>query len=238
MSQKIFMDVGGHLGQTVEVALNGVWAFDVVHTFEPDPDAASQIDKKFPDAIAAKKLFVHRIALSKADGVAVLTGDNSGGGASIVEAMLTNDARRIEVPTVDIARFLKENIPTDAKVWIKLNCEGGEADIVERLSQLPQTGQIVSVMADFDIVKKAGGYYRKRALIRAARAAGLKLDLSENVMVGKGYTQRTENWLAGYPELLTPGHARTRAAQRLRRKIKYWLRDLRSAIGLSKPGYR
>jgi FkbM family methyltransferase len=238
MTPRVFLDVGGHLGQTVEVVLNGVWNFDEVHTFEPDPDAATHLETAFADAIAKGRLTVHRIALSKADGLAVLVGDNKDGGASIVDAMLVDARRKVQVRTVDINAFLSTHFPAGAWFWIKLNCEGGEADIVERLCGFERRNQIVSLMADFDIVKKAFGYYRKRSVLKAARAAGLKLELSENVMVGKGYVPRTENWLAAYPELLNPGHLRARKPQRLQRRIKYWLRDMRSAVGLSKTGYR
>jgi uncharacterized protein (UPF0128 family) len=183
-------------------------------------------------------LHVHKFALGKRDGEAVLFGENSGGGASIVQSMLVDNARRISVPIVDVNRFIRTSLPENARLWIKLNCEGGEADIVERLCEFERVDRIVCVMADFDIVKKAGGYFRKRSLVGAAKAAGLAMELAEDVMVGKGHVQRTENWLAGFPELIAHGHSKTRQPQRLKRKLKYWFRDMRSAVGLSKSGYR
>jgi hypothetical protein len=38
MQRKLFIDVGGHNGGTVEIALGRDFAFDEVHTFEPDPE--------------------------------------------------------------------------------------------------------------------------------------------------------------------------------------------------------
>jgi hypothetical protein len=42
-ARKIFIDVGGHEGQSVHVALEPKFAFDEVHTFEPHPDYAGKV---------------------------------------------------------------------------------------------------------------------------------------------------------------------------------------------------
>ena len=55
---KIFLDVGGHNGETLNIALNPTWGFDSIHTFEPSTSRYSVL-KKFRD----KRLYVHNFGL-------------------------------------------------------------------------------------------------------------------------------------------------------------------------------
>ena len=233
----ILIDVGGHLGQTVDVALDGCWRFDHVHTFEPDPGCAAEIERRFGDAITAGRLTVHRAAVGARDETVMLLGDNSGGGATIVPGMLSDELRRVAAPCIDVKAFIETSAARGDRLYIKLNCEGGEVAIIERLCDLRDKGVLASVMADFDIVKSRGGFYIKRATVRRARKAGLPLSLSENVMVGKSHRARLTNWFAHFPELAAGLPARP-ARQPLRRKVRYLVRDLRSAVGGHGKQYR
>ncbi|HUZ66605.1 MAG TPA: FkbM family methyltransferase [Beijerinckiaceae bacterium] len=226
----ILIDIGGHLGQTVEVALDGSWRFDHVYTFEPHPDCAVEIRHRFSDAIAAGRLTVHQAAVGARTEEITLLGDNSGGGATIVPGMLVDESRRVTAPCIDVNAFIETSAGLGDRLYIKLNCEGGEVAIVERLCDLRDKGVLHSIMADFDIVKSRGGFYVKRETIRRASSARLPLVLSENVMVGKSHAARTANWFAHFPELAVgPPPRPTR--QPLRRKFRYLVRDLRSAVG-------
>lgn len=226
----ILIDVGGHLGQTVNVALDACWCFDHVYTFEPDPDCAVEIRRRFRDAIAAGQLTVHQAAVGARNEEIMLLGDNSGGGATIVPGMLADESRRVTAPCIDVNAFIETFAGLGDRLYIKLNCEGGEVAIVERLCDLREKGVLASIMADFDIVKSRGGFYIKRATLRLARHAGLPLVLSEDVMVGKSHAARIANWFAHFPELAA-GRPPRAVRQPLRRKFRYLVRDLRSAIG-------
>ena len=86
--RKLFLDVGGHYGELAEVALERDLAFDAVHTFEPDPECVARMQRAFAPAIEAGRLILHPVALGGEDGEITLSGDNSGGGASVVAGML------------------------------------------------------------------------------------------------------------------------------------------------------
>ena len=47
MQRKLFLDVGGHYGETAVVVLGRDLAFDAVHTFEPDPECFSKLERTF-----------------------------------------------------------------------------------------------------------------------------------------------------------------------------------------------
>ena len=62
--RKIFLDVGGHFGETLEEVLKPKYGFDLVHCFEPIPDCYARIKSVFASEISAGKLQVHNFGLS------------------------------------------------------------------------------------------------------------------------------------------------------------------------------
>ena len=237
MPKLIFVDIGGHLGQSVEVALRPDWRFDHVHTFEPDETCARHIEDRFKVAVAAGRLTVHHAALADKGGTLTLYGDNAKGGASVVAGALANLGTPTQVEALDVNRFIAA-LGSDVRLYLKLNCEGGEVAILNRLCELPDKSRIAGIVADFDVVKMGFGYFEKRGVIRRVAAAGMPMMLSERVMVGKTHALRLANWLKYFPEIAAPGTQHQPRPQLLKRRIKYGLRDLRSAVGLNAKGYR
>jgi FkbM family methyltransferase len=234
----ILIDVGAHVGETIETALDGRWKFDRVHSFEPDPECVRALRARFGPQVAAGTLTIHPVALGAENGEVVLHGDNSGGAASIMSDYLRGDERKIRVPLRDINAFLDLEVPAGAAVFIKLNCEGGEVAILDRLCERAAIGNIVSIMADFDVVRQSGGYWQKRRVLKKAREHGLPVLLSEDVMVGTTHAQRLGNWFAAYPQLAPERGAPRRARQPFKRRLRYLMRDLRSALGGHGRNYR
>ena len=225
----ILIDVGAHVGETLSVALNGSWAFDHVHSFEPDPACVRVMGGRFASLIADGRLTIHPVALGDRASEVTLTGDNAGGAASVVPGFMRDDARRLAVPMIDVNAFLDAEIPPEAKLYIKLNCEGGEVAILDRLCERARIDDIVSIMADFDVVRASGGYYEKRRVLAKARARGLPILLAEHVMVGRG-DSRLANWFAHYPALARGAYTPP-VRQSLKRRLRYFARDMRSALG-------
>ena len=237
MQRKLFLDVGGHYGESAAVALGRDLAFDAVHTFEPDPQCIARMQRDFASAIDAGRLILHPVALGGEDGEITLFGDNAGGGASVVAGMLRDGKRAIRVAKIDVARFLDTHATENDAVFVKLNCEGGEVEILERLHQSARIGAVRSIMADFDIVKSSGGYFHKRRILRLYRSKAIPLALSEVVMVGRTHAERIKNWLAYFPEVWSAAPTPPRR-QLLKRRLRYWIKDMRSALHGSKIGYR
>lgn len=220
--RKIFIDVGGHEGQTVAFARNPKFAFDEIHTFEPHPDYAARLR-----AIDDPRVVVHQAALADRAGTLTLVGDNSHGGASVAVGTVLGGG--ITVPSVDVLPFI-DSFGDAARIFLKINCEGGEVAIINRLSSSPRRRSLVSIMVDYDVVKMRFGYWAKRRSIAAARRAGLPLVLSETLNKRNG---GLNNWLFAFPEHFTLDAADVPHAQALKRRLRYAMRDARSALGLS-----
>ncbi|MEM8988669.1 MAG: FkbM family methyltransferase [Pseudomonadota bacterium] len=232
--RQVFLDVGGHRGQTLEEVLTPKWAFDVIFCFEPDPECFAHIESIFAEAIDEERLIVINAGLSDESGDVTLYGDNSGGGASALHKHGADDTIQRTVAFLDVCAFLDRHMEDGDAIYMKLNCEGAETAILNRLAAENRLAPFAAIMADFDITKTKGGLMKKIAAIDAVKKRGFSnLDLSEAVMVGKTHQERIRNWLLRYPELRRTDFGTEFAGERVlpqrpSRRVKYALRDLRS----------
>ncbi len=67
-------------------------------------------------------------------------------------------------------------------------------------------------------------------------APGLPVVLAEDVMVGNSHAARLSNWFAHFPALMDGKPPRTPLFQPWKRRVRYAVRDLRSAVGMSQRG--
>lgn len=235
MHKAIFMDIGGHEGQTVDVVLDSNWTFAHIYSFEPDLKYANLLKQKFEQDIRSGKLTVCPYALGREDRDAKLFDYNAVGGSSIVPGFLADDTTATNVKVVDINSFISA-LPNDADIYIKINCEGAEVEIIQRLAEMDDVRTIRSIMVDFDIVKSSGGYWKKRKTMKLAARNHLPIQLAENVMIGKTHRSRIENWLSYHRGIsLTE---RTPKAKKFAHRVRDTLRDFKSAVGFSRRGYK
>lgn len=235
MRNAVFLDIGGHEGQTVQTVLDPNWAFSHIYTVEPDPKYVAFLSRKFATEIAAGKVTVLPFALGREDRDGRLFDYNAAGGSTIVPGLLADESKAIDVRVVDINRFIA-SLPRDADIYIKINCEGAEVEIIERLAEIADVGNIRSIMVDFDIVKSSGGYWTKLKTMKLANRRGLPVQLAEDVMIGKSHRQRIENWLSYHPEISRA--PRKPRVKKFAHRVRDTLRNVRSAVGISRRGYK
>lgn len=234
-----FLDVGAHRGQSAEVALGPLFRFQRVVSFEPDPACVELMRGKYREEIETGRFHVIEGALGSRNGERVLVGENEGGGATVLEAASRDGAATsIVCREFDVAEILRQLADESFTVFIKLNCEGAEVEILDRICHARLGSVVRGIMVDFDIVKYAGGIFEKRRAMAMCRSTGLPLLLSEQVMVGTTHSDRIRNWLARYPEIKSEANHDFPVQQSAKRRLKYWLRDIRSAIGLQKHKHR
>ena len=144
---KIFIDVGGHLGETVEAVLDPGYGFEKIYSFEPVSSCAEAIR-----AINDRRLVVIEAGLSNSDREAMIFGAGSVG-ASIYQDHPDARGGAERCRFVDATKWFRENLSTGDRVYMKLNCEGSECDILENLLDSGEYSKITHVMIDFDARK-------------------------------------------------------------------------------------
>jgi hypothetical protein len=74
--------------------------------------------------------------------------------------------------------------------------------------------------------------------LKKMRQRGLPVLLAEEVMVGRTHVQRLGNWFARYAQLAPDGASPPSKRQPLKRRLRYFIRDMRSALGGHGRNYR
>jgi FkbM family methyltransferase len=155
----VVLDVGAFRGEWAEA----IWARyqPTIHCFEPAPEACQRMDRKFD---GNDKVVVHRFGLGGSDSTASLS--LRGPGSSIYDA--SADYASVEVPIRDVADVLDE-LGLEEIDLLKVNIEGGEYDLLDRLDERGWLPRIRIVLVQFhEWHPKA--YRRRRTNRRALRA--------------------------------------------------------------------
>lgn len=201
---RVFVDVGAHDGGSIAAVIEGGYRFDQMISVEPDPDMVARLSNRFANEIADGRYRIAPFGLSNRRGAARLFGDNRTGGASLVPSKFAPDNRGgREIALIDWAHFIAEYGLAQARLWVKINAEGAEVDIIEGI--LAQGGAgIESLVVYFDIVKSPFGAWAKWRTINALRARNIPFVLAEQVLIKRGARPRLHNWLSSFAALRDP----------------------------------
>ncbi len=116
-------------------------------------------------------------------------------GASIHRAKaVTAEVERCHF--IDAATWFAENIRSDDAVWLKLNCEGAECDVIDHLLDRCDVGTIRSMLVHFDVEKIPGLGERAQETRAHLVAAAVPYIEAHSIMFGRSHELKTANWLS------------------------------------------
>lgn len=188
---KIFLDVGGHNGETLNVALDPKWGFETVHSFEPSTYLFSKLSK-----IRDRRLIVHKFGLGKHSEFRRLFGAGTVGGSIYKEKRFADKNSLSFVETVEIQEattWLINNTKFNDLIFLKMNCEGAEADILENLIKTGFISKIKAIYVDFDVRKIPGQEHRQYLL--EEQMTLLNIDYTTPDKLGTKGEAAIEKWL-------------------------------------------
>ncbi len=193
--RKIFLDVGGHLGQTLEEITKPGYHFDQIYCFEPMPREFAQLQARFS---GCANVLLQNYGLADSTGSRCIYGTNADMGASIYQSKSDLDDPNIvtECAFVRASDFFRGEIEPDDLVVMKLNCEGSETIICNDLLDSGEIEKIANAMIDFDVRKIPERAGEERALLDRFREAGFtRYSKAEDVMHGPTHQARIRNWI-------------------------------------------
>ena len=198
MSPPVFLDVGGHKGETLEEVLRPEYAFSVIHCFEPSPRRYQALQTKFHSFIETKKLILHNFALGDRNQTVDFYG------VETIAASLYRNHRDIfdkhtviQVEMRAASEFFQEFLSTEAPIIMKLNCEGSEGIILKDLIHSQAIHRIQSVLIDFDLFKiKRMKKEVYRTLRRLKNARFNNFILADTMIRGANHPNRIRYWLS------------------------------------------
>lgn len=189
---KILLDVGAHTGQTTQAVLDPAYRFDRIVSFEPAPQCWPAIE-----AIADPRVELCRFGLWRETCERPL--HDAGTQAASLFADFESEEHTAQTTTIKLVRaadWVKANVSESDVVFMKLNCEGAECDIVEDLLDAGELRKVYNAMITFDVRKS--GSLRGRELPlrnRLLREGYHNVSFAEDVMRGTTHADRIHHWL-------------------------------------------
>ena len=224
---RIFLDVGAHYGEILDVALAPRWGFDRLYSFEP-ARGCQRILRGFRDS----RVQVVPAGLSNRDGQVTLYGGGRIGASVYADKPRAEPALAPEtIPLLRATDWLLASTRAADEVYLKLNCEGSECDVLEDLLDGGAVDRIRSVYVDFDVRKIPSQAHRQEPVERRLREAGCHYVTPEDLTSPAGGAAVRE-WLGQVLPDSAPRGGAGAPRYRLGRA-----EALRYRLGLHRPPY-
>jgi FkbM family methyltransferase len=188
---KIFLDVGSHFGDTLDEVIKQEHMFDKIYAFEPSTHCLDKLQKYKNDIVT-----INHFGLSNHSGEANLY-DTGTGAASIYQDKCDFVDKTVveKIKLVEASTWITDNLSPQDIIYLKLNCEGSECDIIENLIQNGVYDIIDHIMIDFDVRKIPSQHHRQHEILNLLHGKK-NFHLCEQVMIGNTHVQKIRNWLS------------------------------------------
>lgn len=199
MTRRVFLDVGANTGQTLAAVLDYEPGFDRIFCFEP----ASPCWKKLTKLAGTwpmpppPRVMIERFGLWKQTCQRPLIEPGRKGGSAWKKDKSTRDDTEL-CQYVRATEWFKPNVKAGDIVFLKLNCEGDECDILDDLLDSGEFDKVTYAMIDFDVRKIAKLKHREGEVRARLEREGIgfpRVAFARDVMVGETHVDRIKNWL-------------------------------------------
>jgi FkbM family methyltransferase len=190
MNRRVFLDVGANTGQTLKAVLDPEFRFDRIVCFEP----ASVCWPKLK-LLADKRVSIARFGLWHKTCIQPIFAPGEKGGS--LWRRDHSKYERAEICDFRRARdWFADNVDEGDTVFLKLNCEGAECDILDDLLDSGEFRKISFALIDFDVRKIRSEKHREAELRERLKAWPFpRVAFSKDVMAGPTHEARIKNWL-------------------------------------------
>lgn len=198
------------------------WAFDRIYCFEPAPSCWPPLE-----GIADGRVEICHYGLFDHDGSFILHNPGSVGASLSADKDGSDDSVTCEFR--DVSEWFSQHISPSDEVFLKLNVEGSEYEIIRRLYDSNLLTAVDHLLVHFDVRKVPGRAHLEEQMHDMLNDNGLQWVAAERVIFGS-VARGTRNWLewSQSPSALRPvvevlrraeGRSRVRLAP-LRRRIE------------------
>lgn len=189
---RIFLDIGAHIGETLEEVSKQKYSFDRIVCFEPSQTCLESLQKF---AKKDPRIEVLQIGLSNTTGIEKLYNAGELNGSIFIEGDSLNESSE-SIKLIDAGTWYSENISKDDFVVIKTNCEGSEVKIVDSFLKAGTFEHFYSLLITFDIRDYPSLAHQEIEIRKRLKATNFtNFCFSDDVMIGPTHENRIENWL-------------------------------------------
>ena len=197
---KIFLDVGSNQGQTISAILEPTHGFDRlfckygfgrIYGFEPVPQLHQILTANYRDP----RMIFFAVGLWKETGERPMYSPGSQSGSIFADKINVDPAHSMTCKFVRASDWFRDHVPEKGEVYVKLNCEGSEVDIIEDLLDSNQYRKITSLGVSFDVRKIPSQRAREEKLKRRLQAEGHTNCVDLDLIPGSR-RERIQTWLS------------------------------------------
>lgn len=207
---KAFLDVGAHVGETLRAVRDPRYRFDRIVCFEPATKCLARLS-----ALSDPRVTIAPFGLWNETCERPLY-DPGAVGASLFadkgRSAVTQTARLVRA-----SDWFASNLRTQDRVYVKLNCEGAECDILEDLLDSGEIRKVDQMLIHFDVRKVPSQRHREEEVKARLRGAGIRnYAEADDMLIGPSHVARIHRWLqaAGADE-----YSKLGAGQRIRSRL-------------------
>ena len=173
----VFIDGGAHKGETVQHFMKTVacsmrnWT---VISFEPNPHLLPALKK-------LEGVEVRTEAISDSDGVGsfYFSKDEDQIGGSLNKSKFDVVSTPLDVATIDLSRWIRETFSKEDVIWLKLDIEGGEYPVLDKILRDNTTEYVDRLFIEFHSDMVGLPTSRDDELIKELRKRGVVLTFGD-----------------------------------------------------------
>lgn len=174
---RIFLDVGAHHGQTIQLLLQPRFRIDHIFGFEPSPLCHTILASKFFNKVIDSRTIITIVKAGLWSETCEMNLHNEGSqGGTVHEDYQTTCNPEIRVTHCKFIRasdWFRDNVSSDDEVFLKLNCEGSECEIIMDLLNTGEYDKVKAVLVDFDVRKSPSHKHKEAELRERMKAMGI-----------------------------------------------------------------
>ncbi len=169
---RVFLDVGAHQGQTIELLLQPRFKVDHIFGFDPSPICHAILDRKFGNN---PKVTIIKQGLWSETCEMNLHNEGSQGGTVHEDYKTTcaPEPRITKCQFIKASNWFSENISADDEVFLKINAEGSECAIVLDLLDSGEYDKVKALLIDFDVRKSPSQKHKEAELREQMKTMGI-----------------------------------------------------------------
>lgn len=201
---KIFIDIGAYNGDTLDLALK--YDYDIIHCFEPVKQHYTALIERVSKMLYGPIVMIHPYGLLDQDTIKTIHSPGSDGASIFSEKKQFSHLDQKETCTFrDAETIFREFWDADI-LDVKINCEGAELKIIERLISSDRINQISNLCVHYDVLKIPGMGQKvvdKLENLLAEFFDGQRLTVGRNKLVHSDYKVKlnqdkawVRNWLS------------------------------------------
>ncbi len=198
---KIFLDVGSNQGQTISYIMEPTHRFDrlfckydfeKIYCFEPVPALRKSLASKFCDP----RITIWDAGLWRETSERPIYSPGTQSGSIFADKINVDPADNTMCKFVRASDWFRDHVAETDEVYVKLNCEGSEVDIIEDLLDSNEYRKITSLGVSFDVRKIPSQSHREQEIKTRLQDSGhLKWVDLESVYEGSR-RDAVRKWLA------------------------------------------